>query len=107
VEHLASTLTVGELLELSHTEILRRLFYEEDVRVFEPSPVFFRCKCSRERVVDLLRALGHEEIRGLVAERGSVEVRCEFCNRAYQFDAIDSEQVFRTEPGVAHPGTLQ
>jgi molecular chaperone Hsp33 len=58
-------------------------------------------------VVDLLRALGHEEIRGLVAERGSVEVRCEFCNRAYQFDAIDSEQVFRTEPGVAHPGTLQ
>lgn len=107
VEHLASTLKREELLELSHGEILRRLFHEEDVRVFEPAPVFFQCRCSRERVVELLRALGHEEIRGLVAERGSVEVRCEFCNRAYQFDAIDSEQVFHGQPAVTRSGLLQ
>jgi len=107
VELLASTLKFEELLELSHTEILRRLFHEEDVRVFEPAPVFFKCRCSRERVVELLRALGHEEIRSLLVERGSVEVRCEFCNRAYQFDAIDSEQVFHAQPGVARSGTLQ
>lgn len=107
VEHLASTLKREELLELSHGEILRRLFHEEDVRVFEPAPVFFQCRCSRERVVELLRALGHEEIRGLLAERGSVEVRCEFCNRAYQFDAIDSEQVFHGQPAVTRPGLIQ
>jgi molecular chaperone Hsp33 len=107
VEHLARTLTVEELLELSHTEVLRRLFHEEDVRVFEPAPVYFRCKCSRERVVELLRALGHDEIRSLLAERGAVEVRCEFCNRTYQFDAIDSEEIFRAQPGIAHTGTLQ
>jgi molecular chaperone Hsp33 len=107
VEHLASTLTVDELLELPQAEVLRRLFHEEDVRVFEPAPVFFKCKCSRERVIELLRALGHDEIRSLLAERGSVDVRCEFCNRAYQFDAIDSEQVFHAQPGVVRSGTLQ
>ena len=107
VEHLAGTLERDELLELSHGEILRRLFHEEDVRVFEPAPVFFQCRCSRERVEELLRALGQDEIRGLLAERGSVEVRCEFCNRAYQFDAIDSEQVFRARPAVARSGLLQ
>ncbi len=107
IEHLAGTLERDELLELPHGEVLRRLFHEEDVRVFEPAPVYFQCRCSRERVIELLRALGRTEIRGIVAERGSVEARCEFCNRAYQFDAVDAEQLFRAEANVARSGTLQ
>ena len=42
----------------------------------------------------MLRSLGAEEIRSVLAERGSVEVRCDFCNRAYQFDAVDIEHLF-------------
>jgi molecular chaperone Hsp33 len=107
VEHLASTLKPEELLGLPQRDVMRRLFHEEDVRVFEPAPVFFQCRCSRERVIELLRALGEEEIRGIVAERGAVQARCEFCNRAYDFDAIDAEQLFRTQADVAHSGMLQ
>jgi molecular chaperone Hsp33 len=107
VEHLASTLKPEELLELPQRDIMRRLFHEEDVRVFEPTPVFFQCRCSRERVVELLRALGEEEIRGIVAERGAVQARCEFCNRAYEFDAIDAEQLFRAQANVTRSGMLQ
>lgn len=101
-EHLAATVKPEELLQLEPARLLHRLFHEEDLRVFEPRPVYFRCSCSRERVVGMLRMLGPDEVRGVVAERGEVEVRCEFCNRRYAFDAVDSEEVFAA--AVAAPG---
>ena len=75
-------------------EILRRLFNEDDLRLFEPSPVYFRCRCSRERVRRMLQGLGEAETRPILAERGEVEVRCDFCNRAYVFDAVDVARLF-------------
>ncbi len=92
--HLAATIKAQELLTLAPQALLHRLFHEEDLRVFEPRPVFFRCSCSRERVTGMLRMLGIGEVRKIIAERGEVEVRCEFCNRRYAFDAVDSEEVF-------------
>lgn len=100
-EHLASTVKAGELLELEPHQLLRRLFHEEDLRVFEPRPVYFRCSCSRERVVGMLRMLGRDEVRSVIAERGEVEVHCEFCNRRYAFDAVDSEALFAAEIATA------
>ncbi len=98
VQLLGDTLRAEELAALSDREILRRLFHEDDVRLFEPSPVYFRCRCSRERVIGMLRSLGAEEIRSVLAERGEVEVRCDFCNRAYQFDSVDIEKLFANAP---------
>lgn len=91
VEHLASTITDRELLELSQREVIRRLFHEEDVRVFEPEPVSFRCSCSRDRVEGALRGLGRHELEEILAEQGEITVDCEFCNRRYSFDAVDAE----------------
>ena len=91
---MADTLEREELRTLSDQQILRRLFAEDDVRLFESTPVFFRCRCSRERVIGMLRSLGAEEIRSVLTERGNVEVRCDFCNRAYQFDPVDVEHIF-------------
>lgn len=100
VQLLGDTLTGAELESLSDEQILHRLFAEDDVRLFEPRPVFFRCRCSRERVSGMLRSLGSEEVRSILAERGDVEVRCDFCNRAYQFDAVDVEQLFASSPSA-------
>lgn len=94
---LGETLRREELLGLPARKIIHRLYHEEDVRVFEPRPVSFRCSCSRERVTSMLRLLGHEEVRSIIAERNSVEVDCEFCGRHYSFDAVDAEQVFAAE----------
>ena len=99
VQLLGATLTPEELRALTDAQIVRRLFNEDDVRLYEPSPVYFRCRCSRERVSGMLQGLGEAETRSILAERGAVEVRCDFCNRAYEFDAVDVEQLFN--PGVA------
>ena len=41
------------------------------------------------------------EVRGVIAERGEVEVHCEFCNRRYAFDAVDSEAIFAADIAAA------
>jgi molecular chaperone Hsp33 len=96
VQLIASTLTGEELRTLEDKEILHRLFNEDDVRLFEASPVYFRCRCSRERVAGMLQGLGETETRSVLKERGDVEVRCDFCNRAYVFDAVDVAKLFQS-----------
>ncbi len=98
---LAGTLSSRELLDTPCRELLRRVFREDDIRLFEGTPVFFQCSCSRERVAGILQALGGEEVKELLRERGDVEVRCEFCNRAWRFDAVDVAGLFST--GAAQP----
>jgi len=99
VQLVADTVTGAELAELDDHKLLRRLFAEDDVRMFESTPVFFRCRCSRQRVENMLRALGRNEVDSMVEEFGQVEVRCEFCSRAYRLDAVDCAALF-TAPGT-------
>jgi molecular chaperone Hsp33 len=104
VQLIADTLTPVELRTLADAEILHRLFNEDDLRLFEPAPVYFRCRCSRERVAGMLQGLGEAETRSVIAERGKVEVHCDFCNRAYVFDAVDVAQLFKA-PVAADSGS--
>lgn len=106
IVHLGDTVKADELLDLGPEELLHRLYHEDDVRLFEARPVSFRCSCSSQRVYSMLRMLGQDEVRSLVAERGAVEVTCEFCNKCYQLDAVDAEQVFAAE-AVSAPGSTR
>ena len=94
---LSETLTREELLTLEADTLLRRLYWEEDVRRFEPLVPRFACRCSRERVRGMLRSLGADEVNGIVAERGDVEIGCEFCGLQYRFDAVDVGELFTPE----------
>ena len=91
---LAETITEPELLALPARHLLHRLYHQEDIRLFEPRPVSFRCSCSSERVAAMLKMLGLAEVRSILAERETVDVTCEFCNRAYRYDSVDAEQLF-------------
>jgi molecular chaperone Hsp33 len=97
VVHLGTTVTAGELLELSVHEALRRLFHEEDIRLFEPEPVAFRCGCSRGRIEAVLRGLGRAEVEDILREEGVIAVDCEFCNQHYEFDLVDTARLFAVE----------
>lgn len=109
---LASSLKRDELLTLDVDTILRRLFWEEPLLRFEPpaaenSP-HFACTCSRERVGRMLKSLGREEAESIIAERGEIEVGCEFCGQQYRYDAVDAALVFVDSTGLqGAPGALQ
>lgn len=106
IAHLAASLTREELLTLDVDTILRRLFWEEKLLRFEPQEGAngprFACTCSRERVRNMLRSLGTEEVESILAEREQIEVGCEFCGQQYQFDAVDAAQLF-VAPEVSQP----
>ena len=107
---LAASLTREELLSLDVDTILRRLFWEEKLLRFVPqtgpSGPHFACTCSRERVQTMLKGLGQEEVASVVAERGSVEVGCDYCGAQYRFDPIDITQLF-TDTSHTAPGSVQ
>lgn len=105
---LASTLKAEELLTLDADTILHRLFWEEQITRFVPDAPSFACSCSRERVGNMLRGLGVAEVDSILAERGDVNVGCEFCGAQYDFDPVDAAQLF-TEQGSQLPpaSTLQ
>jgi len=101
IQTLGETITNEELLSLPPKTILRRLFLEEStengVRSFPLRQIRFSCRCSRNKVADILRMLGEEEVQSILAEQGTVETICEFCAKPYRFDAVDCLQVFKTD----------
>lgn len=98
VTTLASTIRNEELLQLQQQELIHRLFHEEDIRLFDREPIAFHCHCSRERVADSLRSLGHDEVMDILEKEQKIDVSCHFCNRQYHFDAVDAEQLFAEQP---------
>ena len=89
-----SGLARGQLLEDDVEQRLVDMFGVDEVRVFSGHEVKFECRCSRERVANVLRSLGVEEVRSVIAEQGTCTVTCEFCQKPYKFDAIDVEHLF-------------
>ena len=83
---LGATVRPAELLELDAESLLRRLFADEEVRIFSAHPVRFSCGCSEARVAKALLLIGRSEVEQVLAEQGRIEVGCEFCNRKYSFD---------------------
>jgi len=105
---LAASLTAEELLGLDVETILRRLFWEEKLLRFETLTPSFACSCNRERVSNMIRSLGTEEVESILAERGDVEVGCDFCGEQYRYDAVDAAQIFTGTPTTTPaPSSLQ
>ena len=91
---LGNTLRTEELLSTDIETLLRRLFWEETIRVFEPDHPQFHCSCSREKVGNMLKMLGREEVEEALADLGKLEVDCDFCGQHYEFDPIDCAHLF-------------
>lgn len=91
---LVQTLTPEELTGLDAQHVLYRLFHETPPRVFDPESIEFACTCSRGKVSDMLLMLGGEEVGGVVAEQGSIQIDCDFCHAQYVFDETDVNALF-------------
>jgi molecular chaperone Hsp33 len=93
-----SSFARATLLEDDVEQRLVNMFGIDEVRVFSGHEITFECRCSRERVANVLRSLGVEEVRSVIAEQGACTVTCEFCQKPYKFDGIDVEHLFAQAP---------
>lgn len=104
---LAASVQRDELLGLDAQTLLHRLFWQEQVRLFDPQVPRFACACSRERVENMIRGLGQAEADSVIAERSELEVGCDFCGRQYRFDAVDVAQLFSAQASSPGSASLQ
>lgn len=78
----------------SNEEILALICNGIPYDPFDVLDVDYRCDCSKQRVENVLRGLGKEEINSILAERGAVEVQCRFCGKTYTFDRLECQKLF-------------
>jgi molecular chaperone Hsp33 len=97
---LASTLKQEELLSTDIQTLMNRLFWEETIRVFDPAHPQFHCSCTREKVGNMLKMLGREEVDGALDELGQLAIDCDFCGKHYSFDKVDCAQLFVADTPV-------
>ncbi|AIR64223.1 Hsp33 family molecular chaperone HslO [Cedecea neteri] len=86
---LTETIKAEELLTLPANDVLWRLYHEEEVTLYDPQDVEFKCTCSRERCADALRTLPDEEVDSILAEDGEIDMNCDYCGSRYVFDSMD------------------
>jgi molecular chaperone Hsp33 len=86
--------------ELASERLLYRLFHERGVRVFEPLSVHEECRCSRERIMTMMRRFSPQDRRDMVGDNRRIGITCEFCSRMYDLDPGEVEaEVAQPEAG--------
>lgn len=81
---------------LTLEEIARKITGDENVQVIEDDIVpEFKCDCSKEHMEDALMAIGKEELKDIIEKEGKAELVCHFCNKKYQFNKEELENILR------------
>ncbi|HAS6321963.1 Hsp33 family molecular chaperone HslO [Vibrio vulnificus] len=104
LEQLTNTVKNEELFTLPANELLYRLYNQEQVRLFEPQNVEFRCGCSRERSGAAIVTVDKNEIYDILVSDGSVSLHCDYCGTTYSFDESDVNKLY--EEAASEPKTL-
>lgn len=89
ISSVTSMLSLGKSPEM----ILEELLGEFGLEVMDKMPVKFYCNCSRERVEKALISIGRDEIQAMIDDGKPVELKCHFCNKAYEFSVEELEEI--------------
>ncbi|ACT14910.1 Hsp33 family molecular chaperone HslO [Pectobacterium aroidearum] len=101
-DHLAQLTTTvkgEELFSLPATEVLYRLYHQEEVTVYEPQDVEFRCHCSRDRCADALMTLSDQEVNEMIEQDGEIDMHCDYCGTHYLFNSLDIRAIRHDSSG--------
>lgn len=101
IQQLAATISPAELALPAET-LLTRLFPEEDIRLFDPSPVAYHCPRSEEKVLAMLRALGRDEVEAALLAQGEIVVHDDICHQEYRFGREIVDLLFPPPPHTLH-----
>lgn len=97
LEHLSilsSTLTTNESLKLNNKEILSRLFAHEEIRIFPEHQVAFKCICSKDRCLNSLMSLRHDELKEIASDPKGIDMTCQHCGNSYHFSHDELQKLF-------------
>ncbi len=94
INHLASTLSDEELQACDIDTLLHRLFHEEVIQRYHPTPVIYHCPDERDKLTEVIRSIGQDECERIISEEGKLIMSNELCNRSYVFSLADVQSIF-------------
>lgn len=74
-------------------DMLNKIFEGFDVDIKAKTETGFRCDCSKEKVERSLASLNKQDKAEIIADGKPVEVRCQFCNKKYEFSIEDIKKL--------------
>ncbi len=94
-ENLSKVASVTSMLETGKTPegILETLLEGLDIEFTETTKTQFLCNCSKSRIEKALISIGMDELQEMIAEDQPIEVKCHFCNKAYEFTVDDLKAI--------------
>lgn len=102
VQQLAATVRPAEL-ELPPATLLTRLFPDETVRLFDPQRVSHHCPRDEDKVREMLRALGRDELLAALEQDGTIAIHDDICDHHYSFGREIIEELFPSAPAAPPP----
>lgn len=96
-ENLKRVTSVTELLDRGFTpeRILEELLGNVGLEITDTMPAKFTCNCSKERVEKAVVSIGRKDIREMIDEGKDIEVKCHFCNSAYNYTVEDLKRMIK------------
>jgi molecular chaperone Hsp33 len=89
---LTNTIKPEEIFSLAAEDLLYRLYHQEEVRLFEPQAVTYKCSCSEEKCLSAISQIAPSELESILVEQGSVSMTCDYCITTYKFERPQLEQ---------------
>jgi len=83
---LTHTLKPEEIFNLDAETLLHRLYHQEEVRLFEPQQIEYKCSCSRDKCMNAIAQIEPNEIKNILEEQGNISMTCDYCLTTYAFD---------------------
>lgn len=83
---LTNTIKNDEIFSLDSEALLYRLYHQEEVRIFEPQNVSYKCSCSEEKCLGAIAQIEPSELENIIVEQGNVSMTCDYCMTTYKFE---------------------
>lgn len=96
-ENLKNVTSVTELLEKGYTpeQLLEALLGNVGLEITDTIPTQFYCNCSKERVEKAVASIGRKDIQEMIDDGKDIEVKCHFCNTAYNYTVEDLKKILK------------
>ena len=96
-ENVGKITSVTKLLEEGYTpqQLLSDLTEGLDLEVTNTMPARFYCNCSKERVERAVASIGAKDIQEMIDEGKDIEVKCHFCNTAYNYSVDELKSILK------------
>lgn len=92
---LADTIKADEQNSWDNVTLLKKLFFEEDIKLFDEQNIKFHCPCSIEKMQNAIMLAGEKQAQEILSTNKFIEVVCEYCNNNYEFSSDDIGLLFQ------------